>query len=102
MKKKIKIIIADDHAIVREGLGSLIAAQDDMELVGEARDGQELVAITGIFAPDIILLDLSMPRMDGLAALQALERAAPEARVLVLTSFADDERVFQAIQSGAL
>ncbi len=100
--KKLRILIADDHAVVREGLAAIIASQPDMELAGQACDGVEAVELARALGPDVILLDLVMPRQDGLAAIQAIKEADPQARILVLTSFADDERVFPAIKAGAL
>jgi len=102
MVKKIRILIADDHAVVREGLEVILDAQSDMELVGIATDGVEAISLAAGTHPDIILLDLVMPRLDGLAAIRKIKAADPEARILVLTSFADDERVFPAIKAGAL
>lgn len=100
--ERIRIIIADDHAIVREGLRALIETEPDMELVGEAADGFEVVRLHGALRPDVTLLDLVMPRMDGLAALAEIRQADPDAHILVLTSFAEDDRVFPAIMAGAL
>jgi NarL family two-component system response regulator LiaR len=96
--EKLRILIADDHAVVREGLAAIIAVQTDMEMAGQARDGVEAAELARALEPDVILLDLVMPRQDGLGAIQA----NPQARILVLTSFADDERVFPAIKAGAL
>ena len=98
----IRILISDDHAIVREGLRSLLETEPGMDLVGEAADGDEVVAKARALRPDVILLDLMMPRLDGIAALGAIKRDQPDARVLVLTSFAEDEKVFAAIKMGAL
>ncbi len=102
MTGNMRILIADDHAIVREGLQALIETEPDMELVGEAADGREAVALAGQYRPDVILLDLVMPGMDGIAAIEDIQRALPGARILVLTSFAEDEQVFAAIKAGAL
>ena len=102
MNPSIRILIADDHAVVREGVGAILAVQPDMELVGEAADGVEAVELALELEPDVILLDLMMPRQDGLAAIRQIRRAKSRARILVLTSFADDERVFPAIKAGAL
>jgi two-component system, NarL family, response regulator LiaR len=98
----LRIIIADDHTVVREGLAAILGGQADMSLVGVAMNGAEAVALASQFKPDVILMDLVMPKMDGLAAIQAIMTADPEARILVLTSFADDERVFPAIKAGAM
>jgi NarL family two-component system response regulator LiaR len=100
--EKLRILIADDHAVVREGLAAIIAVQTDMEMAGQARDGVEAAELARALEPDVILLDLVMPRQDGLGAIQAIKQANPQARILVLTSFADDERVFPAIKAGAL
>ncbi len=100
--EQIRVLIADDHAVVREGLEAIISAQTDMTLVAQARDGVEAVALAQAQHPDVILLDLSMPHKDGLTAIREIKQANPAARILVLTSFADDERVFPAIKAGAL
>jgi NarL family two-component system response regulator LiaR len=102
MIETIRILIADDHAIVREGLRTLIATEPGMELVGEAADGEQAVRLASLLQPDVILLDLVMPRKDGLAAIAEIIQDNPEACILVLTSFAEDEQVFPAIKSGAL
>lgn len=100
--ERIRILIADDHAIVREGLRALIETEPDMELVGEAADGIEAVRLQQALKPDVTLMDLVMPRMDGLAALTEIRQKDAEAHILVLTSFAEDDRVFPAIMAGAL
>jgi len=100
--KPIRVIIADDHAVVREGLEAILSAQPDLDLVGVATNGAEAVSLAKSLRPDVILMDLVMPQMDGLAAIQAIKTAYPDARILVLTSFADDERVFPAIKAGAM
>lgn len=99
---KIRILIADDHAIVREGLRTLISSKPMFELTGEAADGEEAILKAESLQPDVILMDLVMPRKNGLEAIQAIKARQPEARILVLTSFADDEQVFPAIKGGAL
>src|SRR5512137_1298218 len=101
-EKPIRILIADDHAVVREGLRALIEAKPDMELVGEAEDGIEAVSLARSLKPDVILLDLLMPRMDGIEAIAEIKQENPNARILVLTSFAGDDKVFPAIKAGAL
>lgn len=102
MNQKIRILIADDHAVVREGLRTLIQTKPGMELVGEAADGVEAASMARTLQPDVILLDMVMPRQDGLAAIIEIKGDDPEARILVLTSFDDDDRVFSAIKAGAL
>jgi len=97
----IRVLIADDHAVVRQGLRTFLDLQDDIEVVGEAADGEEAIAAAREHAPDVVLLDLVMPVLDGVAALPRLREAAPEARVIVLTSFGEDERVFTALRGGA-
>ena len=98
----LNILIADDHAIVREGLTSVVSRQADMRVVGQAVNGQEAIALALALQPDVILLDLMMPVKDGLEAIQAIRQANEHARILVLTSFANDSRVFPAIKAGAL
>jgi NarL family two-component system response regulator LiaR len=101
-EKSIRILIADDHPVVRRGLASLINIKSGLELVGEATDGVEAVEMAGSLQPDVILLDLMMPRKDGLEAIKEIKQANPEARILVVTSFAEDDKVFPAIKAGAL
>jgi NarL family two-component system response regulator LiaR len=102
MCETIRVLVADDHAIVREGLRALISTEPGMELLGEAADGEETVRLAKALRPDVILLDLMMPRKDGLAAIRDLKEHNCDVRVLVLTSFADDDKVFGAIKTGAL
>jgi NarL family two-component system response regulator LiaR len=99
---EIRILIADDHEIVRDGLAAIIGAQADMVLIAEASDGAQAVTLAQEKQPDVILLDLSMPNKDGLTAIHEIKQANSAAQILVLTSFADDERVFPAIKAGAL
>jgi len=98
----IRVLIADDHAVVRHGLQALIDSEPGMEVVGEAEDGIEVLFKVRILEPDVILMDLVMPRKDGLQAIVEIKEDLPDARILVLTSFADDDKVFPAIKSGAL
>jgi NarL family two-component system response regulator LiaR len=98
----IRILIADDHAVVREGLRTLIGTEPGMELIGEAVDGVEAVQKARILRPDVILLDMMMPRMEGLKAINEIMRRDAGARILVLTSFSHDDKVFPAIKAGAL
>jgi two-component system, NarL family, response regulator LiaR len=102
VNETIRILIADDHAVVREGLRALLATEPGMELVGEAADGEAAVGLYSSLQPDIALLDLMMPRMDGITAIHEIKRQYPGARILVLTSFAEDDQVFPAIKAGAL
>ena len=101
MTERIRILIADDHTVVRHGLRALIATEPDLELVGEAADGVEAVEQTARLQPDVILMDMAMPRKTGLEAIYDIKRDDPQARILVLTSFAEDEQVFPAIKAGA-
>ena len=98
----IRILIADDHAVVREGLRSFIQIKPDMEVVGEAADGVEVVEKARALQPDVILLDIVMPRQDGIWAIEQLTHESCPARILVITSFAEDDQVFPAIKAGAL
>jgi len=102
MVESIRILIADDHAVVREGLRALIEVQPDLELAGEASDGIEAALKARELQPDVILLDLVMPRMGGIEAIAEVVRENPTARILVLTSFAEDDKVFPAIKAGAM
>jgi len=97
----IRVLIADDHAIVREGQRALIETEPGMELIGEAADGVEAVHMARTLQPDVILLDLLMPRKGGVEAIQEIKAQNAEARILVLTSFAEDEKVYAAIKAGA-
>ena len=102
MAENIRILIVDDHLVVREGLRALIDVQPDMELVGEAADGVEAVQKARSLQPDVILLDLVMPRKGGLDAIGEIKEENPDTRIMVLTSFAEDDKVFPAIKAGAL
>jgi DNA-binding NarL/FixJ family response regulator len=97
----IRVLIVDDHAVVREGLRTFLELQDGLEVVGEAADGEEALAQSQALEPDVILMDLVMPKLDGVGAMRELRARAPDSRVIVLTSFLDDERLLPAIQAGA-
>ena len=98
----IRVLIADDHPIVRDGLRTLIHSEPGLELVGEASNGAEAVAMARTLHPDVILMDLVMPGMDGLEAIQQIKRTEAPASILVLTSFSEEDKVFPAIKAGAL
>lgn len=97
----VRILIADDHAIVRDGIRSLLATVPDIEVVAEAENGREAVSKARGLQPDVILMDLMMPEMDGIEAIGQIMEREPEARILVLTSFSADDKVFPAIKAGA-
>jgi len=100
--QKIRVLIADDHAIVREGLRTLISNASDMELVGEAENGIQAVELACTLNPDVALMDLVMPVMDGLEAIRQIKEKSPQISILVLTSFAEEDKVFPAIKAGAM
>lgn len=102
MSDVIRVLIADDHAIVREGLRSLISTEYGMTVAGEAANGLEAVDQFRTLHPDVVLMDLVMPEMDGIQAIEEITRIDPRARILALTSFSDDDKVFPAIKAGAL
>lgn len=99
---KISVLIVDDHPVVREGLRGFLQIQEDVDVVGEAADGVEAVKKVGELLPDVVLVDLVMPRMDGIATIREIRALSPSTRILVLTSFSDDEKVFSAVKAGAL
>lgn len=98
---KTRVLIVDDHAIVRKGICALLRAEDDMEVVGEACTGDEAIREAERLKPDIVLMDLAMPVMDGEEAIRAISTTVSSARILVVTSFATDDRIFPAIRAGA-
>ena len=98
----IRVVVADDHAVVREGLAQLLSTATDLELVGSASDGSEAVEVVGRERPDVVLMDLSMPQVDGAEATRRILAADSAARVVVLTSFADDRHIVEALQAGAI
>ncbi len=98
----IRVMLVDDHAVVRSGLSAFLAAFDDLELVGEAADGSEAVALCSRVQPDVILMDLVMPRMDGATATRIIREKYPAVQIIALTSFKEDELVQNALMSGAI
>lgn len=97
----IRVLIADDHAVVRQGLRTFLDLQDDIEVVAEASDGAEALAAAEQHAPDVVLIDLVMPNVDGIEAIRGLRERVPQARAVVLSSFIDDERLLPAVRAGA-
>jgi two-component system, NarL family, response regulator LiaR len=98
---EIRVLIADDHAVVRQGLRTFLELQEDIEVVGDAADGEAALAGVERFEPDVVLMDLVMPGVGGVEAIRRLRTLRPETRVLVLTSFLDDEKLFPAVRAGA-
>ncbi|NJN55065.1 MAG: response regulator transcription factor [Anaerolineae bacterium] len=98
---KIRILIADDHPVVREGLAGILAGQPDFEVVGLAADGQTAVTLYHSLHPDVTLMDLRMPTMDGVGAIEAIKKAYPAAHILVLTTYDSDADIVRAIEAGA-
>ena len=99
---RIRVLLADDHPVMRRGLAELLGAADDIDVVGAATDGDEAVAQAMETAPDVVLMDISMPNVDGVAATRRLLRERPEARVVMLTSFSERERILDALDAGAI
>ena len=98
---EIRILIIDDHPVVREGLAGMLAGQPDFAVVGEAKDGAEAVAMDAQLQPDVLLMDLRMPGMDGVAAIEAVRAKRPSANILVLTTYDSDADIVRAIEAGA-
>jgi DNA-binding NarL/FixJ family response regulator len=101
MAEAIRIVVADDHPIVREGLVSMYGREEGFEVVGQAVDGTEAVDLVGRLDPDVVLMDLKMPRMDGVEAIRRIKKSHPRTEVLVLTTFDSDDYIFQGIEAGA-
>jgi DNA-binding NarL/FixJ family response regulator len=101
MSKIIRILLADDHPVVRDGLAAMLATQPDFEVVGEAGNGAEAVAEAARLRPDVVLMDLEMPDLDGIEAIRRLRAADPSVQVVVLTAFDTDERIVGSLQAGA-
>ena len=100
MAKKIKVLIADDHQVVRDGLSAILQTKDDITVVGEARDGVEAVDKTRQLQPDVVLMDISMPRMNGVEATRRIKEQFPNVRVVVLTMYEEEEYIFDLVKTG--
>jgi len=101
MAETIRVLITDDHLVVRKGLTALLATKEDIEVIGEAANGKEAIEQVKELSPDVILMDLVMPEMDGVQAIKQIVAGFPDTKILVMTSFATDDMVFPAIKSGA-
>ena len=102
MSEPVTVFIVDDHAVVRRGIRALLEAEDDFLVVGEAGSGGEAVLLAADLAPDVVLMDLMMPGIDGVEATRLLKQRSPRSQVIVLTSYHEDEHIFPAIRAGAL
>jgi len=100
--KTIRVLVVDDHAIIRKGIRAVLDLVQDIDLVGEAENGLQAVKLEKELNPDVILMDLMMPEMDGIAAIKEIKKQQPKARILVLTNFAGEEMIFPAIKAGAV
>lgn len=97
----IKILIADDHAVVREGTRQILEREPDLNVVAEAADGEEAVKLAGQFKPDVAIIDISMPRVDGIEATKQIKKLYPSVAVLILTAYSDDQFIFSLLEAGA-
>jgi len=102
MAERIRVFLVDDHAIVRQGMIALLETHPDLEVIGEAADGVEAVRLALALNPDVILMDLNMPRKNGISAMRDIIHLRPEARILMLSSFSDEDQVTEAINAGAM
>lgn len=100
--KPITVLLADDQRLMREGLATLLALAADIEIVGQAADGQEAIDLARRLRPDVILMDIQMPRVNGIAATQAIKAAQPEIKIIMLTTFSDDEYLMAGLRAGAI
>jgi two-component system, NarL family, response regulator LiaR len=98
----IRVLIVDDHPVVRQGLRYMLEQRPDIEVVGEGSDGEQAIALVSDLLPDVVLLDLLMPKMDGMPVVREIKRLAPKTEIIILTSFYEDDQIFHAIKAGAL
>src|SRR5512138_1671461 len=98
----VRVLLVDDETLIREGVATILSLQPDIEVVGQALDGLQAVQLAGKTKPDVVLVDLVMPRQDGLHTIPILKDLLPDTKILVLTSFAESDKVYQAVKSGAL
>jgi NarL family two-component system response regulator LiaR len=99
---KIRLLVVDDQTVVREGLAAILSFYPDVEVIGQAEDGQQALRLASQAQPDVILLDLVMPNMDGITTIPKIKEVAPKTKILVVTAYAENDRVYQAIKAGAL
>src|SRR5580765_9029464 len=99
--EKIKVVLADDHTVVRQGLRALLAAEGDIEIVGEAENGRTAIQVVKKTLPDVAIIDIAMPVLNGLEATRQITRSVPNTKVLILSSYSDDEYVQQVTEAGA-
>ena len=102
MTERISVLIVDDHDVVRQGIRAFLATQPDLEIVGEAASGDEAIRLAREHIPDVVLMDLVMPGMNGVEATRAVKRVSPRSQIVVLTSYHEDEHIFPALRAGAL
>ncbi|MBN1661264.1 MAG: response regulator transcription factor [Anaerolineae bacterium] len=98
---KIRVLLADDHAVVRDGLHALLAAAPDIEVVGQAADGLEVIQLATELAPDVVVMDIAMPRVNGIEATRRIVKALPDVKVLILSQYEDTKYVLEAVNAGA-
>jgi DNA-binding NarL/FixJ family response regulator len=98
---RIRVLIADDHFVIRDGLSAMLASSDEFEIVGQAEDGREAIRLTQELQPDVVLLDIQMPKVDGIEATYRIRRQFPKIQVVILSTFDQDEYVYQSLQAGA-